>query len=379
MTDKETETRGRAEFHVGRKIGAELFKLVREGKLTKDEYAAKLSSLTPDQLLGAREVIQTILRVGGALNRIQDGTAPINLDLEPDPSGYFDRTCPSTACGAYFKISWEDWKSKNFKELHCPICRHRADHNLFDTPTQREHVQFRGQKLVETELARALPGISFEVAPLDHPIPRDLAVKIERILERATECEACGCRYAALTYPFFCPACGHRSSPSAFEMEIKTVRQALQAIPTLRTALAQSIGQQEAENFIKRNMIELNFRSLVGAFQSAAEARFLSLPNPAGVAARKNAFQNLIESSDLWKRVTGRDFPSMLLAAEWQELQRLFQQRHKFDHTGGIVDQDYLAKTGDTTYEVGDRIVVTEATVERLTFLVSKLMAELLK
>ena len=40
MTDKETETRGRAEFHVGRKIGAELFKLVREGKLTKDEYAA---------------------------------------------------------------------------------------------------------------------------------------------------------------------------------------------------------------------------------------------------------------------------------------------------------------------------------------------------
>ena len=59
------------------------------------------------------------------------------------------------------------------------------------------------------------------------------------------------------------------------------------------------------------------------------------------------------------------------------DLQRLFQQRHLLAHREGLVDADYLAKSGDATYAVGQRLIVREATVLRLTELIEKLVAGL--
>jgi hypothetical protein len=58
---------------------------------------------------------------------------------------------------------------------------------------------------------------------------------------------------------------------------------------------------------------------------------------------------------------------------------RLFQQRHKLAHTEGIVDQDYIVKSGDTTYAVGQRLVIREGAVSRLAELVTKLTGEMMK
>src|SRR5439155_27175829 len=93
--------------------------------------------------------------------------------------------------------------------------------------------------------------------------------------------------------------------------------------------------------------------------------------------ARRKAFQNLNEGSDLWSAGGGRAYSATLNAPESAELLRLFQQRHLLAHCQCIVDADYLKKSGDSSYAVGQRIVVRHAAVIRMLELLDRLVSGL--
>ena len=57
----------------------------------------------------------------------------------------------------------------------------------------------------------------------------------------------------------------------------------------------------------------------------------------------------------------------------------LFQKRHLLIHANGVVDSDYVQKSGDREYALGQRIVIRETHVLRLLTLVDKLGSELKK
>jgi len=63
----------------------------------------------------------------------------------------------------------------------------------------------------------------------------------------------------------------------------------------------------------------------------------------------------------------------MLAPNEWRELLMYFQQRHVLSHRDGFVDHEYIEKSGDSSYRVGQRLVVSEAQVLRMAELVEKL------
>ena len=63
--------------------------------------------------------------------------------------------------------------------------------------------------------------------------------------------------------------------------------------------------------------------------------------------------------------------------SEFREISRLFQMRHLLSHREGIVDQDYIDRTGDTRYSVGQRVIVREQMVMAMADLVTKLAASL--
>ena len=60
------------------------------------------------------------------------------------------------------------------------------------------------------------------------------------------------------------------------------------------------------------------------------------------------------------------------------ELKRAFQQRHLLAHTQGIVDQDYITHSGDTSHRVGQRLVIGESTVHHYLDIIEKLTTGLL-
>jgi hypothetical protein len=94
---------------------------------------------------------------------------------------------------------------------------------------------------------------------------------------------------------------------------------------------------------------------------------------------RRNVFQNLADGSALWRAATSKGYEDLLTPAEMADLLRLFQQRHLLAHCEGIVDQDYITKSGDTAYAVGQRLVIRSGAVNRLVELVAKLTEEMRK
>ena len=91
------------------------------------------------------------------------------------------------------------------------------------------------------------------------------------------------------------------------------------------------------------------------------------------VKLQSNVFQNLFEGGALWKEAFGKDFEDYLSESDVEELNLYIQQRHLLSHREGLVDEDYIRKSGDQRYIVGQRIVVSEPAVRSCLDLVRRL------
>ena len=60
------------------------------------------------------------------------------------------------------------------------------------------------------------------------------------------------------------------------------------------------------------------------------------------------------------------------------EKQLINQKRHLFSHNNGIVDEEYITKTNDTNYKVGERLVINEKDAKEFTKLVEKVGSSIL-
>lgn len=322
---------------------------------------------------------------------MEDGSQ-FTISIPIDDDGYFDRRCPSEACQADFKVLMEDWKQKvSDTQVFCPICREEAKSTEWNTPEQQEYIRQVGINHIQGIIGKAFsqdandfnrrqrPGF-ITISMSYKPGPPTLIVPIsaaEELRQKFT-CEQCGCRYSSLGAAFFCPACGHNSAESTFSQTIQTVQKSLAALPAIQEAV-QATADADAARNTAREILENSMGRMVGAFQRIAEAFFDRTPAATTTRRRKNVFQNLTEGSALWRAATGKGYEDLLTPAEMADLVRLFQQRHKLAHCEGIVDQDYIIKSGDTTYAVGQRLVIRDGAVSRLAELVAKLTEEMRK
>lgn len=336
-------------------------------------------------------MFETMLRELRELDKDRGGVSvPIQMPL--DGEGYFDRQCPSTNCQAGFKVLFADWRDKvSDARVFCPICREEAESGQWNTPVQvgyLKQVAIRfAQGIVNDAMDRDArefnrqqrPGfiqISLSFRPGDPILVVPIAAAEE--LRQKFTCKECGCRYSSLGAAFFCPACGHNSAETTYSLTMETVRKSLAALPTIREAI-QTIGTRDDGENAVRLILENNMVRVVNAFQRTAEGLFDRLPNRASVPHRKNPFQSLAEGSTLWRNAAGKGYDDLLNASDISDLSRFFQQRHLLAHCEGMVDQDYINRSGDQTYSVGQRLVVREEAVGRAIDLASQLIGELKK
>lgn len=316
-----------------------------------------------------------------------DGQTEVSVPIEDDEDGYFDRECPSEECLFQFKILSEDWKDKvRDEEVFCPSCRHTANAEKWWTAQQIEHAQQAALAKIAGSINNAMTR---DASQWNRRQPKGGLISMSlKVDNRQTQvllppaaaepmrlritCTACECRYAVVGAAFFCPACGHNAADQQFTQSITGIIQSLDAIGSVRTAIT---DRDVAENTI-RLLVENGLQNAVTAFQRCAEALYGGLPS-AG-KARRNAFQNLAEGDDLWTAATGKSYGVHLSPTELATLRRAFQQRHLLAHTQGIVDADYLTKSGDTRYQIGQRIVVREEAVREAADLVRKLASGLI-
>ena len=150
----------------------------------------------------------------------------------------------------------------------------------------------------------------------------------------------------------------------------------MNAIPAIREAVAAATSNDAAEDTV-RQTLENALVKVVASFQRYAEARFHALPNSSQFQVRRNLFQNLRDSNRLWHDSTGTGYDTILSSSEYDELNVFFQQRHLLSHQEGIVDQQYIDRSGDSTYSIGQRLVIRDIAVGRLVELVNNLSSRL--
>ena len=317
--------------------------------------------------------------------RLEEGLEiPVSIALDAD--GYGDRECPKEECRFGFKVEWNDWRDKVPEHIvHCPSCGYTAESGSWNTPEQVEHFERTALSAIGERFGRAMerdaarwnrqqaPGglvqITMSVRTPHHPIllPPDAADSIRLKIV----CSQCSCRYAVIEAAFFCPACGHNDVERVFDEALDNATRTLDVIPTIRL----TIQNRETAEATVRSLTEHALLSAVTAFQKYSEHLYARL-NLASTP-RRNTFQSIDAGSRVWESATEIPYKALLQPTELAMLNRAFQQRHLVAHTQGVVDAAYIARSGDTSWRVGQRLVVRSDYIRQCIAVIRKLAVRL--
>jgi len=308
----------------------------------------------------------------------------IPITFHSDEKGYFDRECPNENCLYKFKINMEDWENKvSDEEVHCPMCGHIDTSEKWWTQEQLDSMQQIVCSFAESYVSNCLdeafkglekstrgnkyikitykPGnrISF----LNNPIGQSEEWETE------ITCEKCGTRYSVIGSAYFCPCCGNNSAVNAFEESIDSIEKMLKSLTDMKQMFAQSYGKDKAET-MSRSLLENSIGDIVSAFQKFAACLYDEIT---GKTSRVNDFQIVEKGSLLFKDAIGKGYEEWLSVGEINQLNILFQRRHLVEHNNGMVDAKYIEKSKDTSYVVGQRLIIKLEDAYNLISIIMKL------
>ena len=309
----------------------------------------------------------------------------ISVPIASDSEGYFDKECPSSDCLFQFKVHTEDWsKIVREEEVFCPSCRHSAPSRSWYT---REQIE-AGKKHAIGQVTNAINGAmradaiesklnsnrnSFLSITLEVKGGKNivlLPIAAVNPMRLRTTCENCSCRYAFIGAAYFCPSCGENSAKETFIQTIRTIRIA----SNLENSLIAALDPDQAE-VITRSLLEKGMQDTVTSFQRLSERLY---QKSTGKTAPKNAFQRLESGSKLWEQAIGKSYSQIVGNENILALQIFFQQRHLLSHQQGIVDQEYVDRSGDKSYLVAQRLCVRSQAVQEFADIIERLGSELL-
>lgn len=316
-------------------------------------------------------------------------TITINISLPVDEKGYLDRRCPHQECGVFFKVMDDDWDDHVSDEAaFCPKCGAKDEPDGFHTPSQAAYIERRARDYVSQQLDQALGraarrtrprrissglfDITMDVSYRPTPTIFSLSPVAHEVLRQDIQCEKCGCRWSVVGTGYFCPACKHNSVLRDFDSTVATAINVVDRIEDIREAVAKGSDSDAAAD-VAQQLVEDQVENLFSAFQRLSEALFCEIPNAASFRFDHNLFQRLDDASDLWHDATGRSYSAHLSGTELDEVRAMMQRRHKLTHKQGMVDQRYVDQSGDTSYAVGQRLVINEAQVRSLAAIIQKL------
>lgn len=314
----------------------------------------------------------------------------IPITLHSDEKGYFDRECPNEDCQFTFKILMKDWEEKvSDEEVHCPLCGHIDTSDKWWTQDQlskvREIAASWAVKFFHGELDKIFKNLerttrhnkSFRITYRPNRRVTFVNNPIGQREEWETEicCEKCGTHYSVIGSAFFCPCCGYNSAVASYNDSLDSTKKMIESLSDMKSMLTEKYNADSAETMC-RSLLESSIGDMVSAFQKFASRKYEEL---SGKTSRVNDFQIVDKGSQLFERETGHKYGDWLSANELHYMKVMFQKRHLLEHNNGIVDQQYLDRSHDVSYSVGQRIIVKKRDAFKLMDILRKLGNELIK
>jgi hypothetical protein len=300
----------------------------------------------------------------------------INVSLRTDENGYLGRECPNAECKGYFKTTPGTGLS-GVSHCCCPYCGHKADQSEFTTRDQMEYAKSVAIRQVKDAFVKDLKNLEFDTKPkgmfgiglsmkVEAGQPHPIHWYREKALETHIECAACSLRYAVFGVFAFCPDCGGRNSLQIHDKNLDV------AVKMLDMAAA-------AEADIATRLTENALEDCISAFDAFGRetCRVSSKKLRDSPQAENLSFQNLEGARQKVSVLFNVDFSAGLTRDEWQAAVRGFQRRHLLSHKMGVVDEEYVRKSGDMHAVLGRKIRITAAEVRDLVLILRKLAHDL--
>lgn len=287
-----------------------------------------------------------------------------SISIPTDAEGYLGRECEK--CKSYFKIT-PGTGIEGVAHCICPYCGHKADTSDFATPEQIEYAQSVVMKQVMgavdkdlKDMARSFnrkaSGGLFSMKMNVRSRPSPIRYYAEKDLETPVECSECSLRYAIYGVFGFCPDCGAHNSLQILEKNLELARKQI--------ALAEKADDDDLKTQLIGDALENAVSAFDGFGREAAAAKADLTTNPTQV--QKLSFQNLASTDAALQSLFGFSLGSGVSVEEWTLLVRCFQKRHLLAHKMGVVDEKYIAATGDSQSVEGRKIRISADEVASL-------------
>jgi hypothetical protein len=304
----------------------------------------------------------------------------MEIPIPKDEDGFLGRECPQVDCEGYFKIKPGTGLKGSGLPCNCPYCGHADPHDRFWTKEQIEYARSVAFRQITNALRADLKSLEFDIKPKG-PFGIGISMKLqpgrpipirhyrEKALETNVTCDNCTLEYAVFGVFGFCPDCRQHNSLTILARNLTLTRKQL--------ALAHTL----ADPAFRQHMVEDALENCVSAFdgfaREACKVRNTKSSDPA--RAESMSFQNLERAANRLHTLFGVDFETAAGAADWALARLNFMRRHLIAHRSGVVDQQYLAESGEPPVLLGRRIVVDAAQVAHLADAVERLGITLLR
>jgi len=304
------------------------------------------------------------------------GDRTIRVSLPTDEQGMVGQQCPSPECGQYFKL--KPGTGLPIEDCGCPYCGTRADSSEFLTYDQLEYAKSVAAKQV---LEPTLRDFKRNIEALNRPsrgslIDIKFSVNLppfrthsyqESDVETHVTCTNCGLEFAVFGVFAFCPDCGQLNAFDVFEACLEVCRRRLRLLDLPETAADQEL--------VKAILVDA-LRSAVAAFDALGKK--LRQARPDVFPDRpKNLFQNVAALDRSLDKATGAGLAARLGADGFDNLVRLFQVRHVYEHNLGVVDEEFVAKVPAYRHLKGRLYPLSREDVERLVELLGQFSSSL--
>ncbi len=304
------------------------------------------------------------------------GDRTIRVSLPTDEKGMVGRRCPSPECGQYFKL--KPGTGLPIEDCGCPYCGTRADSSDFLT---RDQVEYAKSIVAKQVLEPMLQDFRRSIESLNRPSRNSLiTVKFsastpsfriysyrESDVETPVTCNTCGLEFAVFGIFAFCPDCGQLNAFEVFDACLEVCRRRLHLLDLPETA--------DDQELVKAILVDA-LGSAVAAFDALGkklrQARPEILPD-----RPKNLFQNIAALDRSLEKARGVGVGARLGADGFDDLVRLFQVRHIYEHNLGVVDEEFVAKVPGYSHLKGRLYPLDRDEVERLLELLGHLASRL--
>ncbi len=297
----------------------------------------------------------------------------ISISIQADEDGFTGRACPQSDCEGYFKIEFGTGLKGEGLPCHCPYCGHTAAHDHFWTKEQIGYAKSVAMRQITDALHKNLKKLEFDHKPkggfgigisMKFKPGRPITIYHyrEKRLETEVVCSNCTLRYSIYGVFAFCPDCGQHNSLQILNKNIEVVGKMLDLAGDVERVLAERLIENALEDCIS---------ALDGFGRDICRVHAKGSTNPDTVDTI--SFQNLDGAKKNVAVLFKLDLATGLTEDEWKAAVRGFQKRHLLSHKMGIVDAEYIRKSGDARAVAGRKVSINADEVRTLVQIVGKL------